>query len=153
LIEIRLKYWTRSRWLLAVGISMLGVHGCTRNELPLVPVRGLVRFAGGPCPAQGNVTFAPIEVEAGLPRRPGSAAFQTDGQFAVTSFQKDDGLLPGRYKVSVTCYSGLPDPTSSDPWGDVSYVPNDYQPQELIVKRDSDPIELTYDVPTKKKNR
>jgi hypothetical protein len=153
LIETRLKHCTDSKWLFAFVIAMLGVLGCKRNELPLVPVRGQVKFAGAACPAQGNVTFAPVEVEAGLPRRPGSAAFQTDGQFAVTSFQKNDGLLPGRYKVSVTCYSGLPDPASSDPWGDVSYVPNDYQPQELIVRRDSDSIELTYDVPTKKKNK
>lgn len=138
--------------LFAIGVMMAALCGCRGNhDLPLVPVSGQIKFAGGPCPAAGNVTFTPIKVEAGLPRRPGSATFHNDGQFVITSFQKGDGLLPGRYKVSVTCFSGLPDPRSPDPWGDVSYVPNNYQPPELVVARDSDPIELTYDVPAKKK--
>jgi hypothetical protein len=134
-----------------IGIMMLGVLGCGRGGLPTVPVRGQVKFVGGPCPAPGNVTFTPVEVEPGLPRRPGSATFHADGQFAITSFQKEDGLLPGRYKVSITCLSGMPDPSKPDPWSDVSYVPSSYQPPELVVARDSDPIELTYDVPAKKK--
>ena len=109
--------------------------GCGRgNRLPLVSVSGKVTFAGGPCPAAGNVTFTPIEVEPGLPRRPGSATFYTDGAFVVNSFQKGDGLVPGRYSVKITCDSGLPDPRSPDPWGDVSYVAKDYQPPELVVK-------------------
>jgi hypothetical protein len=117
----------------------------------MVPVSGVITFAGAPCPAAGNITFSPLEVESGLPRRPGSATFDKDGKFIVTSFHQGDGLIAGRYKVSITCYSGLPDPTKADPWGDVSYVPNDFQPPELAVTRDSKPIELTYDVPAKRK--
>ena len=108
-------------------------------------------FAGGPCPAPGNVTFTPIEVDAGLPRRPGSGLFKTDGQLVVSSFNEGDGLVPGRYKVTITCYSGLPDPRSKDPWGDVSYVPKTYQPPELLVKADGGPVEVSYNVPPKKK--
>jgi hypothetical protein len=113
-------------------------------------VGGRVTFDGGPCPAPGNVTFTPIVVEAGLPRRPASGSFQTDGEFTVTSFNEGDGLVPGRYRVTVTCFSGLPDPTSPDPWGDVSYVPKNYKPPELLVESASDPIEVSYDVPLKK---
>jgi hypothetical protein len=116
----------------------------------MVPVSGKVTFAGGPCPGIGNVGFTPIEVAAGLPRRPGSGRFAADGSFVVTSFNEGDGLLPGRYEVRVLCYSGLPDPRSPDPWGDVSYVPEDYRPPELVVAVDSDPIKVEYDVPPKK---
>jgi hypothetical protein len=121
--------------------------GCSGNDLPLVPVSGKVTFSGGPCPAAGNVTYTPIEVQAGLPRRPAAGAFNLDGEFQVTSFRPGDGLLPGRYKVSVTCYSGLPNPTSPDPWGEVSYVKKGYQPDELVVEQGSDALQLEYDVP------
>lgn len=137
--------------LLVIGIAILGALGCSRNELPMVPVRGRITFAGGPCPAIGNITCTPIDVEAGLPRRPGSARFHQDGQFDITSFRKGDGLLPGRYKVSITCLSGLPDPSKPDPWADVSYVPSNFQPPELVVSRGEKAVELTYDVPAKKK--
>ena len=143
---------TSPGWWAAIGVTLMFVGGCGRGHgLPMVPVSGRVTFAGGPCPAAGNVTFTPVEVASGLPRRPGSATFYTDGEFAVTSFRKGDGLIPGRYEVAITCYSGLPDPWSRDPWGDVSYVPSDFRPQELVVEAESDPIELNYDVPPKKK--
>jgi hypothetical protein len=138
--------------LLSLELTIVVLGGCKRgNGLPMVPVSGKVTFAGGTCPAPGNVTFTPIEVDAGLPRRPGSGLFKTDGQLVVSSFSEGDGLVPGRYKVTITCYSGLPDPRSKDPWGDVSYVPRTYQPPELLVKADGGPVEVSYDVPPKKK--
>jgi hypothetical protein len=143
----------RSRWQtwLAIPVAATALVGCrASHDLPLVPVSGRITFAGGPCPASGNVTFTPVDVDAGLPRRPGSATFHTDGEFAITTFRDGDGLLPGRYEVSITCFSGLPDPRSPDPWGDVSYVPSDYKPPQLVVAAGSDPIVVSYDVPEKK---
>jgi hypothetical protein len=131
-------------------VVLAAVAGCGGNALSLVPVSGKVTFSGGPCPAAGNVGFTPIEVEPGLPRRPGSGQFREDGTFQVTSFKKGDGLVPGRYRVTVMCFSGLPDPTSRDPWGDVSYVPKDFQAPELVVQKRGDAVEVTYDVPLKK---
>jgi hypothetical protein len=146
------KCRTRSGRLCAIGVAAATLYGCRGGyDFPMVPVRGQITFAGGSCPAAGNITFSPLEVEAGSPRRPGSAIFDKDGRFVITSFREGDGLIAGRYKVSITCFSGLPDPSKPDPWGDVSYVPNDFHPPELVVERDSKPIELAYDVPAKKK--
>lgn len=116
----------------------------------MVPVSGRVTFHGGPCPAKGSVTFMPVEISEGLPRRPGVGQFDVDGAFSVTSFQPGDGLIPGRYEVQITCYSGLPDPSSRDPFGDINFVPNDYHPDELTVAADSGPTVVNYDVPPKK---
>jgi len=137
------------RWC-ATTLLLFAAGGCgSGNKLPLVPVGGKVTFAGGACPAAGTVTFTPIEVDAGLPRRPGSGTFYNDGAFVVTSFKKGDGLVPGRYKVTISCNSGLPDPRSPDPLGDVGYIAKDYQPPELIVVADSEPVELIFDVTPK----
>jgi hypothetical protein len=143
----------RPVWLAAVLLAGATVGCGSGNGLPVVPVSGKITFAGGPCPGPGNVTFNPLEVEPGLPRRPGSATFFQDGAFVVTSFQKGDGLVPGRYEVKITCDSGLPDPRSPDPWGDVTYIDKDYQPPELVVAAGSAPIEVNYDVTPKKKTK
>jgi hypothetical protein len=150
--ERRLKdaAWAATSLLSAALLTV--ASGCGGSDLPLVPVSGKVTFSGGPCPAPGNVTFTPLEVSAGLPRRPAAGAFNTEGSFEVTSFRPGDGLLPGRYRVTVTCYSGLPNPTSPDPWGDVSYVQKGFEPPELIVEDGSDPIEMNLDVPLKQAN-
>jgi hypothetical protein len=139
----------RVYWLIA-GLAIAAHTGCGDSGLSIVPVSGKVTFSGGPCPAAGNVGFTPISVEPGLPHRPGSGQFREDGTFQVTSFKKGDGLVPGRYRVTVMCFSGLPDPRSRDPWGDVSYVPKDYQAPELVVEKGGDAIEVMYDVPLKK---
>lgn len=137
-----------------VALAMFGaIGGCSDSGLPIVPVNGKITFAGGQCPAAGSISFIPVEVEPGLPRRPGSATFLQDGAFAVTSFQEGDGLLPGKYSVSITCLSGMPDPRKPDPWDAVSYVPKDFKIADVQVARDSDPIELAFDVPPKQNKK
>jgi hypothetical protein len=144
-------YRNATQLLLAV-ISMpcALLAGCGGELLPLVPVSGVVTFDGGECPGPGNVTFQPLEVAAGLPNRPASGKFDRDGRYSVTSFQPGDGLLPGRYQVAVTCYSGLPNPKSRDPFGDVNHVPEDFRPDDLVVEAGSSPVQLDLNVPPKK---
>lgn len=136
-------------WTTLPMVTLVMTAGCGGHGLPIVPVRGVVTFDGGACPAPGTVTFTPIEVAEGLPSRPGMASFREDGVFAVTSFREGDGLLPGRYRVTIACDAGLPDPTSPDPWGDVSYVTKGYQPPEMMIAKGSQPLTVTYDVPKK----
>lgn len=136
---------------LSIALAVVVLTGCgSGSGLPTVPVSGTVTFDGGPCPTEGSVTFMPIEVAAGMPRRPGIGKFKADGKFVVTSFQEGDGLVPGRYGVGITCYEGLPDPKSKDPFGDINFVPGDYRPDDLVVDVDSDAIEVNFDVPPKK---
>jgi hypothetical protein len=135
--------------LVLVGLSC-AVVGCGDSGLPLVQVHGTVTFAGGPPPKPGNVTFTPIAVEAGLPNRPGSAVFDTDGRFQVTSFRENDGLVPGTYHANVSCWMGAP--SSSDPssFERLNYVPSGFKSAPIVVKADADSVEVKIDVPKKK---
>ena len=124
--------------------------GCDIGKFPLVPVQGRVTFDGATCPKAGNVTFQPIKIEEGLPRRPASAQFDVDGAYEVNAFPGQEGVLPGRYRVEVTCYSGAPDFSKSDPWGAVNYIDSSYKPMELVVDASSDAMRVDIDVPRNK---
>ena len=136
--------------LLATWVMALG---CNSSKLPTVPVSGRVTFAGGPPPARGTITFMPHSGSspAGLPAKPGTALFETDGSFKVTSFQPGDGLLPGTYGVGIRCEEELPNQSGNPDSVSVrDHVPEGFHPDALVVKEGQDSIELTYDVPAKK---
>ena len=44
------------------------------------------------------------EPAAGMPIRPAWARFSTAGEFRPTSFSPGDGLVPGRYRVSIEAW-------------------------------------------------
>ena len=142
-----MKFWTVV--LLFAALSTV-VAGCGDSGLPVVPVSGKITFAGGPPPKAGTVTFVPIAVDAGMPNRPGNAVFDQQGDFQVTSFKENDGLVPGTYHARVSCWSGTP--SSSDPgsFERLNYVPADFQPEPVIVQADADNVEVAIDVPKKK---
>ncbi|MCA9259425.1 MAG: hypothetical protein KDA61_09510 [Planctomycetales bacterium] len=131
--------------LLAVGLVTLG--GCGSNEYGVVPVAGTVTFDGQPPPTAGRVTFTPNESFGGLPRRPGVGRFREDGAFSVTSFKEGDGLIPGRYQVTVSCMAGMPDISQRDASASVTYVAEGFEPEPLVVELGSDPIAFNLDVP------
>jgi hypothetical protein len=123
--------------------------GCGGSDLPLVPVKGQVTFAGGPCPAPGRISFSPA-AGSGAVSRPAWAKFDTDGKYAATSFREGDGLLPGHYRISISCYIGIPDPRNPNSADDINLVPSDYRPDDLVVEEGQKAIEVNYDVPPKK---
>lgn len=130
---------------LAASLIVLAVCGCAKSDRPqTVPVRGKVTFGGGPCPESGNIRFAPLEVAEGFPRRTGRADFDTNGEYRVTSYQKNDGLVPGKYRVLLECWKVPP----ADGKEGVSYVAPSFQPSELVIESQSDPVTLDLDVPT-----
>ena len=140
-----MKYWVS--WTILV--TVIGVHaGCSGgNDMPLVPVSGVVTFSGGPPPKEGRVIFSQLSGTGikGLPNRPGRASFKSDGKFVAMTFEQGDGLLPGKYNVRVECVDGVPGPTT--PWDSISFVPSTYQPPELVVEKGKGPVEVSYDVP------
>lgn len=130
---------------------MLVVAGCGGgNDLPIVPVSGTITFAGGPCPAEGTISFTPVSIEEGLPRRPGTAKFQTDGAFEVTSFEPGDGLIPGTYQAIINCWKAQPSSDNPSSYETNNHVPRDYRP-EVVVAKDADSAEVKLDVPPKKR--
>lgn len=94
---------------LAVALSLS--VGCGGRDLPLVPVQGELTLDGGSCPRSGKISFAPVPRAgmSGMPHRPGWAQFDTNGQFEATLFTPSDGLLPGNYRVRISCVDAPPD--------------------------------------------
>lgn len=143
---------TRPKYAAALATAFFTVAcvGCGPSGNSMVKVSGRVTFNGGPPPAVGVVSFQPIEPAAGFDRRPGRASFGTDGVYEATSVTEGDGLVPGTYKVVVSCNSGQPDPRSPTPWEDITYIALDYEPQTIVVGQDEGDIELNIDLPLKK---
>ncbi len=146
-----MKYGIATGLLAAIGGLAAGCGG--DHGLPIVPVTGRVTFDGGPPPAVGNITFVQVSGSGveGLPSRPGRAVFSTNGEYEASTFKDGDGLLPGRYQITITCLD--PATQSGQRFEDVSFVPPGYNPDEFVVEQDGGAIEKNFDVPlnTKKK--
>lgn len=132
-----------------IGIAVAAV-GCGDSRYPMTEVQGKVTFNGGPPPKPGRIAFqlVPGTSNEGLPTRPGNAGFGADGAFQVTTFEKGDGLMPGTYEVRVICLDGLPGQTKS--YDDVSLVPADWKPDNLVVTGEERSMTVNFDVPPKK---
>ena len=134
----RLTHWS---WVFACSLI---VAGCQQRGPQTVQVEGIVTFDGGSCPAPGMIVFQPVKAAEGFSLRPGSATFELDGTFTATSFEPDDGLVPGTYDISITCWKERP----MDMTPGVSYVPAGYKPERLVITPDTrGPVKVTYDVP------
>jgi hypothetical protein len=136
----------RFRCLTALAVLGLAALGCGTPEKPLTPVSGRVTYAGGDWPMVGYITFTPVESPGDTPARPGSGKFQPDGNFVVGSYKPGDGLMPGRYSISVSCF----DVNSTKPREEAEFVPKDFRPDELVIEKGQDAVELNFDVPKKK---
>jgi hypothetical protein len=119
--------------------------GCGEPEKPLVPVSGRVTYGGGDWPMAGAITFTPVASPGATPARPGGARFGPDGKFVVGSYKPGDGLMPGRYSISVSCF----DTNTTKPRDEAEYVPRDFHAEELVIEKGQDAVELNFDVPKK----
>lgn len=130
------------------ALCCLVVAGCGRGGPELVNIKGKVTYGGGPWPAKGALYFNPVDPAEGMPRISSRADFDTDGNFAVTSFDDGDGLVPGKYTVVVECWDSPPEPGKPSK----SYVPKRYQTSrtsdlEVVIKSGAGTQEVTLDVP------
>jgi hypothetical protein len=135
---------------LYLTLSICAVAGCGGKGLPVVPVKGKVTFAGGPPPAAGTISFTPVRIAEGLPNRPGRATFDKEGNFSVTSFSQNDGLLPGTYHASVSCWMGTPSSGDPSSFERLNYVPKSFVAPPVEVDREAGSVEIAIDVPKKK---
>ena len=113
--EIRMPGLTtrRSSWLLAfAGMAAIFAFGSGCKQTPrVVPVAGKVLYNGKPLPF-GSVMFQPDQGQAAV------GDIQADGSFKLSSYGPDDGAVPGKHKVSVSCYEGhRPGKASGDSLG------------------------------------
>lgn len=133
--------------LMAILVSAF-LFGCGPKTPKAVPVRGKITLGGGAWPKPGTVNFTPVSTGDGT--RPVSADFDADGNFQTTSFTPGDGLLPGKYKISVTCWETPP--SMANPKAARSAVPVKYQNAatsdlELPVELGKPQTGLKLDVP------
>jgi hypothetical protein len=134
--------------LLSLSVSV----GCRRGGPEVVPVRGTITFGGGQWPKAGIVYFVVDSSSTGQPQRPGLGEFDTGGTLTVTTFKKGDGLLPGKYRITVECWETPPQmgsPTSAK-----SYVPDSYRSAAtsnftVQVESGQKEVNLHLDVPRK----
>ena len=92
------------KWL---ALLLLVALGCSHSDNPKTyPVDGKVSFKGQPI-TSGMVLLTPTDS--------GHAAtgnLEKDGSFRLTTFQKNDGAVPGKYQVAIQVFpsegAGLP---------------------------------------------
>jgi hypothetical protein len=130
---------------------ILTIVGCGSGLPKTIKVSGRVTLDGQPPPGPGTVYFLPQEAGEGFPSRPATGDFDETGQFKATTFEPGDGLMPGKYLMSLEGWQTPPD-MSGNPGK--SYVPKKYQsPQssgfKLDITPDSKPQQIALDVVTK----
>ena len=91
----RLLY-PQARLLLAAALVTLPLCGCGKPKPATAAVRGRVLLDGKPV-AGAAVMFEPVD--GGVPGRGSTGA---DGSFSLTTFTRDDGVLLGRHRVSIS---------------------------------------------------
>lgn len=123
-LAIRLKRLASLRLRAASCLLLLLVIGCARPGPEVVPVRGTVTFGGGSWPKPGVLFFTVETPSPGMPNRPAMGEFDTEGRLTVTTFQKGDGLIPGKYRIAVECWEIRPEMGAATP--PKSYVSSRY---------------------------
>lgn len=90
--QLRVVQWAG---LIAV-VAMLAGCGGGAGRPKLVPVSGSVKFNGAPVP-NAAITFLP---EGSAPRNPFGTT-DSEGKFQLTSYDDNDGAVPGDYLVII----------------------------------------------------
>jgi hypothetical protein len=111
--------------LLVLVLASVLLFGCGRKGPEIIPVKGTITFGGGPWPKPGVVYFTLDPSAPGTSGHPALGKFDVEGKLTVTTFQKGDGLVPGRYKLAVECWE-IP-PRMGSPTPAKSYLPKRYQ--------------------------
>lgn len=113
----------------STAISALSLTGCGAGQLKTVPVTGTVTYKGDPLEGAAVVFFK----EKAPP-----ATGQTDasGTFTLTTFEPNDGAVPGDYVVTVAKMESAPEVTDD---GRIPRPASDKPPKSLVPIKYSEP--------------
>jgi hypothetical protein len=136
---------------IAAALAALVVAGCGSGLPKTIRVSGRVTFDGQPPPGPGKIYFLPTEPAPGFPSRPAKGDYDADGRYRATTFEPGDGLMPGKYLISIESWDAPPNMTGNP---GKSHIPEKYQsPQTSGFKIDitpkMGPQEMNVDVVTK----
>ena len=92
-------------------LSMFCLVGCKKSGLPgTIPIEGKVLYKGSPL-GFGEVLYNPVEKTG----RRARGIIQADGTFQLTTLEKNDGVLPGEYRISILALAPHPgEPTRTE---------------------------------------
>lgn len=112
------RAWRFGLWLVVPVLAWLAGCGGASSAPGTVPVEGKITYQGEPV-SKGTITFEPVEVAEGFPSRPASGNIQSDGTYAMSTFEHRDGVVPGTYKVRIVSMESTPtfeDPDLPEVW-------------------------------------
>jgi hypothetical protein len=113
----------RHVWVLGVAVAGLVVAaGCGSGGKKPVPVKGTVTLDGKPV-SLASVVFVP-QKEGGIIAQ---GVTNHNGEFELTTYKPNDGVLPGDYSVTVTKVDEMPTVNVSD-------LPADMTPDQIMHK-------------------
>lgn len=123
-------------------VFLITVWGCGDGHPARSAVTGTVSYNGKPL-SIGSLVFIPV---SGGP--PAQGKIDRDGNYYMGTFDEDDGVIPGSYKVMITALtspggSGLPEDAVDGNAGPVSMIPEWYGDMEksgllVMVEPDKD---------------
>jgi hypothetical protein len=125
--------------------------GCGNNLPQTIRVSGRVTFDGQPPVSPGTVYFLPVTAGEGFPSRPATGDYDKDGAFQATTFERGDGLMPGKYLMHIESWSS---PPMNDGKPGKSVVPKKYQSAntsgfKIDITSDMRPQDITLDIVSK----
>lgn len=87
-----------------VFIPLVFIIGCGSSKT--YPINGTVVFTGETIPAKElaghNVTIEPEAPNGEGKKHSGSGLIGADGKFKISTFELNDGAVPGKHKVAIT---------------------------------------------------
>jgi hypothetical protein len=93
----------RRAFVIPFSIMAAAWLGCSDRLPRTIPVEGQVTYRGKPV-TQGSVTFMPADSAQGAALQPATGRLESDGSYRLRSYRQKDGVLPGKYAVSVAAY-------------------------------------------------
>ena len=123
-------------------VICLTIIGCSEGPIKTVPVYGKVSFVGRNAPERTDLIFTPVTSEG--PLRPSFAELQPDGTYQMKAFERSKGLIPGKYRITVTLHDAKPGGNLKLESG---WKNTDVDAGEVEVPADSKGIEHNIEVP------
>ncbi|WP_339727535.1 carboxypeptidase-like regulatory domain-containing protein [uncultured Gimesia sp.] len=117
---MRAPHFSSVVMILLGSILWVGCGGGKDPDLPeTVSAAGIVTYQGKPVP-EATIMFYPVQG-----RKPGSGKSDASGKFTLTTFSKNDGVIPGDHKVTINAYESTPQGVSMK-----SSIPEKYSNQK-----------------------